>query len=129
MPPGMGDSLAIHENDIGSVSDFFQGSKQNGGLPEAEKSGKVGKRHRSADAGGFDHGQFRPGHDDDGAIYFPVGLSVGSIYSGDQPRLVRERLQGYPGLQEDLAGEGLGGGSRPHRFSHGEVLAPVRRCR
>jgi hypothetical protein len=44
----VGDSLTIHENDIGLVSDFFQVSEQNGGLPEAEESGKVGKRHRSA---------------------------------------------------------------------------------
>ena len=34
--PGMGDTLTIHENHFGSVSDFFQGIKQNGALPEAK---------------------------------------------------------------------------------------------
>ena len=104
----MGNTVAVHENNVRLLPELVQGGLQDGGFPEAEEAGHVGESHRPASGGRFDNDKLRQGHDHGGAIDLPVGCAVGGIDPGDEAGRGREGLEAHLGPQALLAGQGFG---------------------
>ena len=110
---GMGDPLAVEQNQVGYGLQPGEGPQQKGSFPEGEQAGDVGKRDPSPGRGRFPKGQVGIREEKKGGIELIIRKAIRHIRGGDGPEF-------FPGGTEDqspaqflLNPDGFRGGDFP----------------
>ena len=89
-PPGMGDTLAVEEDEIGRLPQFRKGRQERGPFPKGEKARDVGEGDTGRVGSLFEKGEAGKVHQDDRGEEEVAPLLVGDVGPGDGP----DRIEG-----------------------------------
>ena len=133
--PRMGETMAVHEENVRSPLQPLKSASQDGHLPEGEETGDVREGERLLDNVLLDEVQIRIGEENDGATSGGRLSAVGTVREGDVGASYIADVLGVP-LSHNLRGETgldgcrLGVGDLPGveiTELHGLIVAPPKR--